>query len=84
MSSTPNPTTGFYHLVPADRVIPVDLTVEQGLQMVVSGGVIRPPEEEVGRGRGETEVPVAPPHQVTPLKKSDPEQPPSSDDRDAS
>jgi uncharacterized membrane protein len=82
--STPNPTTGFYQLVPANRVIPIDLTVEQGLQMVVSGGVIRPPEEAVGKGRQEIEVPVAPPHQVTPLKKSDPEPPRSSDDRDAS
>jgi uncharacterized membrane protein len=42
--STPNPTTGFYHLFPEDRVVPIDLTVEQGLQMVISGGVIRPPE----------------------------------------
>lgn len=59
--STPNPTTGFYQLVPAGRVVPVDLTVEQGLQMIVSGGVIRPPDEEVGKGRTEMELPVGPP-----------------------
>ena len=58
--STPNPTTGFYHLVPADRVVPVDLTVEQGLQMVVSGGVIRPHEGEVGKG-GSGALAVEPP-----------------------
>jgi uncharacterized membrane protein len=45
--STPNPTSGFYHLFPADRVVPVDLTVEQGVQMIVSGGVVRPPDDEV-------------------------------------
>jgi len=39
--STPNPTAGHYHLVPRDRVILVDLTVEQGIQMIVSGGVVR-------------------------------------------
>jgi uncharacterized membrane protein len=39
---TPNPTSGFYQLVPRDSVVPLDLTVEQGIQMVVSGGVVGP------------------------------------------
>lgn len=82
--STPNPTTGFYQLVPANRVIPINLTVEQGLQMVVSGGVIRPPEEEVGKGRIEMEVPVAPPHLMTPVEEDEPESPQDRDPRDVS
>jgi uncharacterized membrane protein len=40
--STPNPTAGHYHLIERDRVIFVNLTVEQGIQMIVSGGVVRP------------------------------------------
>lgn len=64
--STPNPTTGYYQLVPARRVVPVDLTVEQGIQMIVSGGVIRPPDGEVGKGRSEIELPVALPPGDTP------------------
>ena len=45
--STPNPTTGFYHLIPRERVVEVDLTVEQGIQMIVSGGVVRPEDSEI-------------------------------------
>ena len=67
--STPNPTTGFYQLVPADRVVPLDLTVEQGIQMVVSGGVVRPPDAEIGDGRRQMELPVPPPPGDTPLAK---------------
>jgi uncharacterized membrane protein len=42
VASTPNPTAGHYQLVRRDQVILVDLTVEQALQMIVSGGVVRP------------------------------------------
>lgn len=45
--STPNPTAGHYHLIARERVIEVDLTVEQGLQMIVSGGVVRPEDSEI-------------------------------------
>jgi uncharacterized membrane protein len=44
---TPNPTSGFYQLVPRERLVPLDLTVEQGLQMVVSGGMVQPPAPRV-------------------------------------
>ena len=35
---TPNPTTGFVLLVPPESVIPVDMTVEQALKVVLSAG----------------------------------------------
>jgi uncharacterized membrane protein len=82
--STPNPTTGFYHLVPADRVIPIDLTVEQGLQMVVSGGVIRPPETEVGQGRQSMDLPTGSPPKIAPLKESGQDSSREEGERDAS
>ena len=68
--STPNPTTGFYQLVPAHRVVPLDLTVEQGIQMVVSGGVIRPPDDTIGEGSRQRELSVPPPPGDTPTSKS--------------
>lgn len=40
--TTPNPTSGFFLLVPTKEVIPCDLTVEEGMKMVISGGVITP------------------------------------------
>ncbi len=42
VATTPNPTSGFLMLVPEDQVIPTDLSVEDGMKMVISGGVISP------------------------------------------
>ncbi|MER3501563.1 MAG: hypothetical protein IMHGJWDQ_000532 [Candidatus Fervidibacter sp.] len=39
---TPTPITGTLLLVPEEELIPVDLTVEEALKMVVSGGVVTP------------------------------------------
>lgn len=41
--TTPNPTSGFLLMVPADDVRYLPLDVEQALKMVVSGGVYLPP-----------------------------------------
>ena len=42
LPTTPNPTTGFMLVVPASDLIPLDLTVEEGLKMVISGGAVVP------------------------------------------
>ena len=39
---TPSPTSGFLQLVPADQLIETNLTVEEGLKMVISGGLVSP------------------------------------------
>ncbi len=46
MVTTPNPTTGFLLLVPKKdaRVLPI--SVEEGVKMVVSGGIIYPEQQE--------------------------------------
>jgi uncharacterized membrane protein len=38
----PNPTSGFLVLVPRQQAVPLDLTVEQGLKLVLSGGIVLP------------------------------------------
>lgn len=38
--TTPNPTTGFLQLVPLDRIIVTNLTVEEGFKMIISGGIV--------------------------------------------
>ena len=73
MPSTPNPTTGFYQLVKKDRVVPLDITVEQGIQMVVSGGVIRPPEDAGSPKQTSMALPVDSPAGHT--EESSPETP---------
>jgi uncharacterized membrane protein len=40
--STPNPTTGFFQIVPRRNVVYLDWTVEEGIRTVVSGGVAQP------------------------------------------
>lgn len=41
--TTPNPTSGFLLFVPVDSVVHVPIDVEEGLKMVISGGVYVPP-----------------------------------------
>lgn len=43
---TPTPVTGTLLLLPEEELIPVDLTVEEALKMVVSGGVVTPMRPE--------------------------------------
>lgn len=40
--TTPNPTTGFLQIVERDRLEATDMTVEEGIKMVMSLGVLRP------------------------------------------
>jgi uncharacterized membrane protein len=43
--TTPNPTTGFLQVVPAADVVRTDYTVEEGVKMVMSLGVLVPDRE---------------------------------------
>jgi uncharacterized membrane protein len=42
MPLPPNPTTGILALVPVEDVIPLSMSVEQGLKLVLSAGIITP------------------------------------------
>jgi len=44
--TTPNPTSGFLILVPREDVIYLDVPVEDGLKMVVSGGILTPEQKK--------------------------------------
>lgn len=39
----PNPTSGFLVLVPKDQAVKLDLSIEEGLKLVLSGGIVIPP-----------------------------------------
>jgi len=39
---TPNPASGFVHYVPKKDLIELDWTIEDGLKVIVSGGVVQP------------------------------------------
>jgi uncharacterized membrane protein len=42
MPTTPNPTSGFLLLIPQEDVILLDMSVADGMKMIVSGGVVSP------------------------------------------
>jgi uncharacterized membrane protein len=40
--TTPNPTTGWYAVVPAHEVVKLSMTVEDAFKVIVSGGIVNP------------------------------------------
>lgn len=42
IASTPNPTTGWVLIVPVSRTRPIDLGIEEGMKLLLSGGVVQP------------------------------------------
>jgi len=44
--TTPNPTSGYLLFVPKEDLYYLEMTVEQGIKMVVSAGIITPPDPE--------------------------------------
>lgn len=46
LPTSPNPTTGYLLVLPVERVRPLDMTVEEGIKMVLSAGVVLPGEED--------------------------------------
>lgn len=45
LPTTPNPTSGFYLLVPEEEVIDIDLSVEDAFKLVMSAGLVTPDEQ---------------------------------------
>ncbi len=56
LPTTPNPTSGFLLFVPRRDLVILQMTVEEGIKLVISGGLVAPPspgtaEAEEGRKR---------------------------------
>ncbi|HOW97953.1 MAG TPA: DUF502 domain-containing protein [Kiritimatiellia bacterium] len=60
--TTPNPTSGFLVLLPAEQVRFTDISVEDGVKMIVSGGMLSPERyaETPPPAAGEVERPSSP------------------------
>jgi uncharacterized membrane protein len=50
--TSPNPTSGYFLLVPEKDVTPVDISVEEAMKLIVSGGLYSP-EQSGGRVDGD-------------------------------
>ena len=44
LPTTPNPTSGFLLFVPKKDMVPLSMSVEEAIKMVISGGIVTPPD----------------------------------------
>jgi len=49
--TTPNPTSGFYLIVPEEELIYLDMSVEESFKVLMSGGIINPETKNVSGGK---------------------------------
>ena len=63
LPTTPNPTSGFLLFVPAGDVTVLNMTIEEGIKLVVSGGIVTPEDR---RAAIEGRKPAAAPDVRTP------------------
>lgn len=54
--TTPNPTSGYLLFVPKKELYFLDMTVEEAAKLVVSAGIITPPDRAVGEVEATTEL----------------------------
>lgn len=63
LPTTPNPTSGFLLFVPRRDLVVLSMTVEEGIKMVVSGGIVTPPDRRPPEAR-KVHIPVREPEEV--------------------
>jgi uncharacterized membrane protein len=61
LPTTPNPTSGFYLLVPDDEVVEVALSVEEAFKLIMSAGMVSPEDLPTSAGGVPAEAPVVNP-----------------------
>lgn len=60
--TTPNPTTGWYAIVPEDEVTTVSISIEDAFKVLISGGIVNPTPENTSK------LPVLPNHSQISVK----------------
>ena len=48
----PNPTSGYYIVVPESDIVKLDISIEEAMRLIVSGGIIVP-DEHAGEAASE-------------------------------
>lgn len=54
VATTPNPTSGFYLMVPEDEAIPLEMSVEDAFKVLMSGGILNPDATAKNNGQKRT------------------------------
>ena len=68
--TTPNPTSGFLLFCPRKDVIFMDMSVEDAVKLVVSGGIVTPPDYGKPVAKGASTAGKRPASRKAPAKKS--------------
>lgn len=55
--TTPNPTSGFFLYVPQEDVIPLNISVEEALKLILSTGIINPKDNKITARKGQKKSP---------------------------
>lgn len=58
LPTTPNPTSGFLLFVPKKDLVTLDMSVEDGIKMVVSGGIVTPPDRRSEQQKAQPRFPL--------------------------
>ncbi|WP_026730905.1 DUF502 domain-containing protein [Fischerella sp. PCC 9605] len=70
--TTPNPTTGWYAVVPEDDVVNLSMSIEDAFKIIVSGGIVAPntplPSLIITKDRQLEVSPIEPKRQVFPVE----------------
>lgn len=61
LPTTPNPTSGFLLFVPRQDLVHLDMTVEDGVKMVISSGIVTPPTRTATVSTGVADEPAVAP-----------------------
>ncbi len=74
LPTTPNPTSGYLLFIPKKELVFLSMTVEEGIKMVVSGGIVTPPDRRPAKQKAEVKIAPADgdkqtiPHEREPVK----------------
>jgi len=49
--TTPNPTSGYFLYIPKNETLPSNLTIEAGLKIIISGGMLAPNTNRLNRNK---------------------------------
>jgi uncharacterized membrane protein len=77
LPTTPNPTSGFLLFVPKRDLVHLDMTIEEGIKLVISGGIVAPPNQldalaDAARGPGLADAPAQAGGPVAPDERAGP------------
>ena len=71
LPTTPNPTSGYLLFIPKKDLVILDMSVEEGIKMVVSGGIVTPPDRRSEEEKTVRRVaPAAGEHKTIPYEPS--------------